>query len=70
MATLLLFSSYIAVTIYAIVNDNHQSTYYQEWCSANAKKPGYCKYLDDTGCNKYFPSSYDREFMWLSIKLI
>lgn len=49
--------------VYAIYADNHQSTYYKQWCSDNAKKPGYCKYLDDTGCNKYFPASYDQEFM-------
>ena len=66
MSALLLFTC-ITVTINAIVNDNHQSTYYQQWCSDNAKKIGYCKYLDDTGCNKYFPSSYNRDFMWLSI---
>ncbi len=66
--TLTVFGCIISI-IYAVVSDNHQSTYYQQWCSDNAKKTGYCKYLDDTGCNKYFPSSYDQEFMWYVFNL-
>ena len=59
---LLLCLLYLAIFI-VYANDKHQSIYYQQWCADNAKKVGYCTYLDDTGCNKYFPQTYDREFM-------
>ena len=43
--------------------DNHQSSYYQQWCSENGETDGYCEYLDDKYCQKVFPSKLYRSFM-------